>query len=247
MTIEFIYYFRNQGTNMRRIIVFVFIITALFSVNSLENDDNKVTLQWIKIKSRIRRNYEKRKLVDLDSSTLDLLADMEITEEIEPQLAELLYDIIVDNALDGKKNAIKAIDVLEKRFSDIKYFFNVTEEFAFEYARLSPHVVVKILNGLTNTLAKDVDENLHALKVVYDSAKTPYIIEAIEGTIPYGTELIVMELIAYIREFIRLGNEGIVEESADEIPIIAVIYTDIALEDGNYLDLPGAKDLVKEY
>ena len=234
---------------MKKLILSLLLTIIIITYSFNEEDERKINEKWVKIQQRARCYFEKRELIELDKQNLDFLEKVNIPPEVEKFLSELLYEIILYNIPYNKDNSLKAFDILQKKFQDKIHFFDVASEIVFSSSTHNSFVIAKIFKGLTETIEGNYNENLHALSVIYDSIKTTYIAKAKSGTQKYGTNIVITELIAYLREYIRLVNAGKIKETPDKMELIAHIYTDLGLETriSNFFRLKGAKELKKEY
>lgn len=231
---------------MKRTFLLIFVFFFTLSIFWAE-DSIKINANWVNTKKRIRINYSKLKLYEFDKITLANLEKGIIASDAEPALAELLLDIVSGDAAEYHENSIKALDILEKKFANKMHFYNVASEFAFKYPTNSPFVIAKIFNSLTNLLEKNYEGNFNTLKTVYDSIKSPYIYQSMDGTPRYGAEYIVIEIIAYIRHFLKLSKDLKIKDNPQMSKYIANMYGELGLEKSNFKNLPGAKELIQEY
>lgn len=225
----------------------IILIAALFIGFSLYTQ--QVTSAWIKSKRNIREYYKtnSRKLIDFDKSILKNLLENPIQKELENEIAILLREIISDNIAINTDNPILALEILETKITEKKLFFDVVTNVSFHYSTKNPFVIAKMFRGLKNLLEGTFFDNLKAFKVVFQNIKTPYIIKSQSEPIRYGAELIVIEIISYIREYIKIVKSGKVQINPEAESIIKDVYEDLSLEQGNFTHLPGAKELISEY
>ena len=202
----------------------VLITLPLISQNSYE-----LTKEWIQIKQKSRSYFEKRHLLELDTETLNEIENKNFSPEVEPYLAELLYDIIVFNKLDNVENCLKAFDILENKFSDKQHLFNVASEFANYYNTGYPYIIAKIFNSLKNTITDNSVENVNALSKIYEFIKTPYIVEAKNGTVRYGSNTVLKFLKDYLLEFQKLLSNGKISNDPQSLDTIIRISAEIGL------------------
>ena len=195
---------------MKKITILVLILSAISFIFS-QDSGSSITKDWILIKQKSRSFFEKRKLLELDTQTLEEINNKKFSPDVEEALSGLLYDIIVYDKLDAPENSLKALDILQNKFSTKKYLFSVSSEFANNYASVSPYIIAKIFSCLKDSIAGNYDDNIKALSIIYESIKTPYIIEAKNGTVRYGTNTVIKFFKDYLDEFPKLLNQGKIE------------------------------------
>ncbi|MBN2544312.1 MAG: hypothetical protein JXB50_00855 [Spirochaetes bacterium] len=229
---------------------FISFLTLLAMIFLTENiDSQEITISWIKSRSNIRTYYKtnNRKLIEFDRISLNNLEKGNINIENESLAADLIKEIIADNMAINNENPITGLDILQKKFQNKKYYFQVTTDISFHYSTKNPFVIARIFNGLKELLESTFDENLKTCKAVFLYIKTPYIIASQNNTVKYGTEIITIEIIAYIREFLRIKKNGRTAITPEQEFIIKDIYENLSIEQGNFSKLPGAKELLSEY
>jgi hypothetical protein len=192
---------------MKKITILVLILVALPLLFS-QDSGTTITKDWILIKQKSRSFFEKRKLLELDTQTLDEINNKKFSPDVEDVLSGLLYDIIVYDKLDMPENSLKALDILQNKFSTKKYLFNIAADFSNNYAATNPYVLAKIFSCMKDSIVGNYDENVSTLQIIYQSIKTPYIIEAKNGTVRYGTNTVIKYLKDYLDEFPILLNQG---------------------------------------
>ena len=202
----------------------------LLTILILINQSNfKITKEWIQIKQKSRSYFDKRRLLELDTETLKEIESKDFSPEVEPFLSELLYDIIVYNKLDNNENCFKALNILENKFQDKQYLFNVASEFANYYNTGYPFIIAKIFSSLKNTITDNYDGNVEALSKIYEFIKTPYIVEAQNGTVRYGSNTVIKFLKDYLLEFQKLLSEGKIVNDPKKLETVIRISAEIGL------------------
>jgi hypothetical protein len=212
---------------MRKILLssLILLITLpIFSASSFE-----ITKEWIQIKQKSRSYFDKRRLLELDTETLKDIESKSFSPDVEPYLADLLYDIIVYDKLDSNENCFKAFDILENNFKDKQHLCNVASEFANYYNTGYPFIIAKIFKSLKNTITDNYDGNVEALSKIYEFIKTPYIVEAQNGTVRYGSNTVLKFLKEYLLEFQKLLSEGKISNEPEKLDIIIRISAEIGL------------------
>jgi len=212
---------------MRKILLsfFVFLPVLIFSQDSGYN----ITKDWILIKQKSRSYFEKRKLLEMDTQTLDELDKKPFSPDVEDVLADFLYEVIVFNKVDNVENSIKALDILQNKFKDKSYLFKISSEFADGHAGNSPFVIAKILLCLKNTITGNYDQNVTALYKVYERIKTPYIVEAKNGTVRYGTNTVIKFLKEYLDEFPILLKQGKIDPDPKKLDTVLRITAEAGI------------------
>lgn len=229
--------------------VFAFTCLSILLFLSENSFSQSISLAWIKSKRNIREYYKpnNRKLIEFDKSILKNISEGNISKDVEFDISNLLKEIIADNIAINNENPITALEILENKISDKKFYFQVVTDISFHYSTKNPFVVAKMFRGLKNLLEQTFTDNLKAFKIVFQNIKTPYIILAQKEPIKYGAETIVIEIIAYIREYIKIAKSGKIQLTPENEAIIKDVYEDLSLEQGNFAHLPGAKELIAEY
>ncbi len=224
---------------------FVFFIIIFSSFIFCQEGGEVIDNKWIKIKLKVRANYKKEKLAELDKQTLDALEKSQIPEDVENELSELLYDILNDNILFGRDNSLKALEILYKQFKNKKYFFDTASEYAYSNPNGDFKILSKIFIGLTGLIEGYYNENMNTVKIVYESMRASYL----SGKMKYGTDTVLKYYVAYLREYLRLVNEDKIEEDPKKKYIITYMYNELNLEKktSNFLKVEGAEELKKEY
>ena len=212
---------------MKKISLSSFILFIIFPLTSQSGFE--LTKEWIQIKQKSRSYFDKRRLLELDTETLKEIESKNFTPEVEPFLAELLYDIIVYDKLNNNENCFKAFDILENKFQDKQHLFNVASEFANYHNTGYPYIIAKIFNSLKNTITDNYDGNVEALYKIYEFIKTPYIIEAQNGTVRYGSNTVIKFLKDYLLEFQKLLSEGKISNDPKKLDIVNRISAEIGL------------------
>jgi|GEM_PF-3667668 len=233
---------------MRKIIFSIFILLLAFMINS----EDMINKEWVKVKLRIRKspNISRLDLAELDTQTLKSINESPIPQEVEPDLAELLQEIIEGSRLYGKENALTAFDILEKKFQNKIHFFNIASDFAYRFPKRNAFVIAKILSGLKGLIEGLYRDNMRALKVIYESCVRPtYVLSDKGGEIEYGTDTVIFHLIDYLREYIKLTEENKIQEDPRSKYLIASIYRDLDLDSqtSNFINIKGARELKEEY
>jgi len=208
-----------------------------------------INQSWVKSRENIRSFYKNnnKKLIEFDKNTLINLEENNIAADTESSAVELLKQIAADNAEINNENPIKVFDILQKKFQDKKHYFQVATDISFHHSTKNPFLNARIIKGLKELLETTFDENLKTLKTVFLYIKTPYIIKSQSQQIKYGSEVIIIEIIAYIREYLRIEKSGKIEIKPEHVSIIKDVYNDLSLEHGIFSNLPGAKELISEY
>ena len=202
----------------------IFITLPLISQSSFE-----ITKEWIQIKQKSRSYFDKRRLLELDTETLKEIESKNFSSDVEPFLADLLYDIIVYDKLDNNENCLKAFDILQDKFQDKQHLYNVASEFANYYNTGYPFIIAKIFSSLKNTITENYDGNVVALSKIYEFIKTPYIVEAKNGTVRYGSNTVLKFLKDYLLEFQKLLSEGKISNDPEKLDIVIRISAEIGL------------------
>ncbi len=200
------------------------LIKPIISENSF-----LITKEWVEIKQKSRSYFEKRRLLELDTETLTTIENSNFNPEAEPYLSDLLYDIIVYNKLDNNENCFKAFDILQNKFQDKNHLFNVSSEFANYHSIGYPFIIAKIFNSMKHTIIGNSEKNIKALAKIYEFIKTPYIIEAQNGNVRYGSNTVSKFLKEYLLELQKLLNEGKIENSPEAFDTIYRISAEIGL------------------
>lgn len=233
---------------MKKIFVFLFFIIFMQYVMSAQTSP-VITTNWIKAKIsfKLKIKGSGSKTVDNDKNSLSYINKSTIPENLEGELNELLYHIIVDNLDLNTENSTSALDILQNKYKNKKFFFNTSTDIAFHYSTKNPFVIAKIFKGLKELMESNFDLSVSSFKIVFQNIKTPYVISSFEGSPKYGTEVIVTEIIAYIREYIKLTRSAKVQEKPEQAIVISEIYTELNIEKSNFNKLNGAKELVAEF
>ena len=108
---------------MKKITILVLILIAIPLVFS-QDPGTTITKDWILIKQKSRSFFEKRKLLELDTQTLDEVSSKNFSPDVEEALSGLLYDIIVYDKLDIPENSLKALDILQTEIQHEKIFIH---------------------------------------------------------------------------------------------------------------------------
>ena len=212
---------------MKKIILVILMFLSFILYCS--GSGNQVNEEWVKVKQKSRSYFEKRQLLELDSQMLTELENKDIDPAIEPIVADLLYEIIVYDKLDSQENCFKAFDIMVNKFKNKKHLFNVASEFANTYSSGYPFIIAKIFNSLKKTIVGNYEDNLKALYIVYDSIKTPYIIEAQNGTVKYGANTVVKFLKDYLQEFPKLASAGKIDSDPKKLEMVTRITAEIGM------------------
>ena len=61
---------------------------------------------------------------------------------------------------------------------------------------------------MKDSIVGNYNDNVGTLQIIYQSIKTPYIVEAKNGTVRYGTNTVIKYLKEYLDEFPKLLNQG---------------------------------------
>ncbi len=233
---------------MKKIIISVIMLLVMVympvRVNAQTIDQN-----WVKSRETVRNFYKNnnRKLIEFDKNSLIQIEENNIAEVAVPDAVELLKQIAADNAPINNENPIKVFDILQKKFQDKKHYFQVATDISFHHSEKNPFLNARIIKGLKELLETTFDDNLKTFKTVFLYIKTPFIINSQNRQIKYGSEVIVIEVIAYIREYLRIAKSGKIEIKPEYVSIIKDAYNDLSLEQGVFSNLPGAKELISEY
>lgn len=212
---------------MKKIILTTLIIFAF--VLYCSGNGYQITEEWIQTKQKSRSYFEKRQLLEIDTQMLTELESKDLAPELEPIIADLLYEIIVYDKLDNQENCFKAFDIMVNKFKNKKHLFNVAGEFANNYSSGYPFIIAKIFHSLKKTIIGNYEDNLKALYIVYDSIKTPYIIEAQNGTVKYGANTVVKFLKDYLQEFPKLASEGKIDSDPKKLELVLKITAEIGM------------------
>jgi hypothetical protein len=231
---------------MKRILLLTLALLFSFSVFCAD-ELKQIDEGWIKIKKRIRGSYSKMNLSELDKNNLDLIDKTPIAPDAEAALSDFLLDIIKENAVIDRDNSIRALNILETKFVNKKYFYDIASKYSFDNPTLNPYIIARIFKGLGNLLETNYDGNFKALKTVYESIKTPYVYKSYEGNLSYGTNDLVVEIIGYLRQYVKLLKSGKIKDNPDMSNYTAIMHSELDLKRGNFKNLAGAKELEAEY
>ena len=88
---------------------------------------------------------------------------------------------------------------------------------------------IKIFNSLKKSIVGNYEANVKALRVVYESIKTPYIIEAQNGTVKYGANTVLKFLKDYLNTFPKLASEGKIDSDPKKLDVVFQISTEIGM------------------
>jgi len=213
---------------MKKILILLFIFSAPAFIFSQESGF-EITKDWILIKQKSRSYFEKRKLLEIDTQALDDISNKKFSPDVEEALSGLLNDIIIYNKWDMPENSLKALDILQNKFSNKKYLFIISSDFANHYAADSPFVMAKIFSCLKSTIVGNYDENVKALSITYNAIKTPYIIEAKNSTVRYGTNTVMKFFREYLDEFPKLLNQGKIDSDPKKFDTVLRISAEIGI------------------
>jgi hypothetical protein len=231
---------------MKKILILAISILLTFSIFSAD-ELKQIDDGWIKLKKRIRSSYSKMNLSEHDKNILDIIEKTPILPDAEPALSDFLLDLIKDNAVVYRDNSIRALNILETKFTNKKYFYDIASKYSYDNPTLSPYVIARIFKGLGNLLETNYDGNFKALKAVYESIKSPYIYQSHEGNLSYGTNDLVVEIIAYLRQYVKLSKSVKIKDNPDMSNYTAIMHSELDLKRGNFKNLAGAKELESEY
>lgn len=213
---------------MKKIILCSLLVFCSISL-LISQGTSEITKDWVQIKQNARSYFDKRRLLEIDAETLKDIESKNFSNDVEPFLAELLYDIIVYNKLDSNDNCFKAFDILQNKFKNKKHLFYVSADFANYHGPEYPFIIAKIFSSLKETIKENPEENAVALYKVYELIKTPYIVQSHNGTVRYGSNTVLKFLKDYLLEFQRLLKEGVVSNDPKILDTVMRISAEVGL------------------
>jgi hypothetical protein len=211
---------------MKRIILIIMMF-SLFLIYSEDTKDFKINKTWIQVKKRSRVYFQKRDLLDLDVQTVKILQDNAIPADLEPDVADLLNDIIIYDALDAKENSIAGIELLEKKFVDKKHFFRIAADYTNNYGASNPLLVAQFFKSMKSSIKSNFEDNLTTLNKLYEIIRPTYILGAKSGTVKYQNDTIIKFLKEYLDEFDRLLKAREIERDTPYEQTITKIKLDL--------------------
>ena len=186
---------------MKNILLTLFLLIPIIFFGQDKKDDKfNITKNWVSIQLRQRTYFQKRDLLKLDDQTVSILEKNDIPADIEPDVADLIYEIMKYNSSEAKDVAIRAVVILEKKFKNKDHFYRIAADFSNYYGRENPLIIAQFFKSMKSLLYVDFSDNVRALKKLYDIIRTPYIIEPRSGSVKKGTETVQQYIKDYIYE-----------------------------------------------
>ncbi|OHD12714.1 MAG: hypothetical protein A2086_11910 [Spirochaetes bacterium GWD1_27_9] len=195
---------------MKSYFIFIFLLVLNFFVFSDNTSD--LTENWIKNKIISRQqSADKGNKSELRIKDSDLIYELQKKDfkNIEPLVASYLYKIIIENKkLVDVNNVQDALDVLESRFQDKTYFITYASDLTRFEIIYNPFVIKKVWQGFRKNLAGYDDKIFKGFEAVY-RATGLFLFNKQE----YGSDYVIPEFIAFLREYINLVTSGKIKDT----------------------------------
>jgi hypothetical protein len=161
-----------------------FISLAVLLTTNGWSAGKKLSLTFIRVSRQRRLAYvDSRDATGLKEIDLELLAAIERNDasDVEPELAELVYEIVVANEFIDADVMIRGFDILENSFKNKSYYCNQAEMTVRQYGRTQPFVVKRVLEGMTRIYVDNPEIVSHSFRIIYSPIKSNYLVQDVYG------------------------------------------------------------------
>ncbi len=229
-----------------RFVLVIFMLLFGFGVFS-QDSSNEVTEKWVKAQLEVRKPWSssqnRTKVREVDTAFIEYVSKYDF-KSVEPLVASYLRNVLFeDDRVNDPTNIRNSLDILINKFGDKNYFIDYSNLLIGYKISSNPFVLKKIIEGLTKCLIVSQDK-------IFKNFDTYYKIISIflNDKQKYGSDYVIPEFIAFLREYIKLVGEKKIEDTIRK-KVISMVE-DMGLSDKKRSDFQryqGGEELKQEY